>query len=60
MAIYLITNHKKSISSVQLSKDIGVTQKTAWSMLQKLKYLITLQVNNSEFEGTVEADETFV
>jgi transposase-like protein len=37
MAIYLITTHKKGISSVQLGKYIGVTQKTAWFMKHRLK-----------------------
>jgi transposase-like protein len=37
MAIWLITSHKKGISSNQLHKDIGVTQKTAWFMLQRLR-----------------------
>ena len=37
LAIWLITSHKKDISSVQLAKDIGVTQKTAWIMLQRIK-----------------------
>jgi hypothetical protein len=37
MAIWLITSHKKDISSVQLSKDLGVTQKTAWTMLKTIK-----------------------
>ena len=32
-AIYLITSHKKGISSLQLHKDLGLTQKTAWFML---------------------------
>ncbi len=36
-AIYLITSHKKGISSLQLSKDIKVTQKTAWHMLQRIR-----------------------
>ncbi len=39
MAIYFITSHKKGISSLQLSKDIGVTQKTAWFMLHRLRYV---------------------
>src|ERR1700712_903713 len=32
LAIYLITGHKKGISSLQLAKDLNVTQKTAWFM----------------------------
>ena len=38
MAIYLTTSHKKGISSIQLSKDIDVTQKTAWFMLHRLRH----------------------
>ncbi len=60
MAIYFVTNDKKGVSSYQLADNIGVTQKTAWSMLQKLKYLITSQANNSEFEGTTEIDEAYI
>jgi len=37
LAIYLVTSHKKGISSIQLSKDIAVTQKTAWFMLQRIR-----------------------
>lgn len=37
LAIWLATSHKKAISSIQLSKDIGVTQKTAWFMLQRIR-----------------------
>lgn len=37
MAIWLISSHKKGISSVQLSKDIDVTQKTGWFMLQRIR-----------------------
>ena len=29
-AIYLLTGHKKGISSLQLGRDLGITQKTAW------------------------------
>ena len=58
MAIYLITNHKKGISSVQLSKDIGVTQKSAWFMLHRLRH--ANKTNSFEFQGTVEADECYI
>ncbi|ASB96577.1 ISSpo8 transposase [Streptococcus equi subsp. equi] len=37
MAIWLVTSHKRGISSVQLSKEIAVTQKTAWFMLQRIR-----------------------
>lgn len=32
VAIYLMSSHKKGISSIQLAKDLGITQKTAWFM----------------------------
>ena len=37
-AIYIHLSHKKGISSIQLSKDINVTQKTAWYMLSRIRY----------------------
>ncbi len=37
LAIWLFTSHNKDISSVQLSKEIGVTQKTAWFMLLRIR-----------------------
>ena len=37
LAIYIVISHKKGISSLQLSKDIDVTQKTAWFMLQRIR-----------------------
>jgi transposase-like protein len=58
LAMYLIM-HKKGISSVQLAKDIGVTQKTAWFLLHRLRAGLGNEVKTA-FEGTVEIDETFV
>jgi hypothetical protein len=43
LPIYLISAHKKGISSVQLAKDLGVTQKTAWFMLHRIRE--SLKVN---------------
>lgn len=59
MAIWLITSHKKGISSHQLAKDIGVTQKTAWFMLQRMRNCFEIE-NNHELDNEVEVDETFV
>ena len=36
-AMYLVVTSRKGISSLQLAKEIGVTQKTAWFMLQRLR-----------------------
>lgn len=60
MAIWLITSHKKGIASTQLAKDLGVTQKTAWFMLHRLRHAIATQSFNRPLEGEVECDETMV
>jgi transposase-like protein len=57
-SMYLLLTSRKGISSMQLSKEIGITQKSAWFMLQRLReacgdHLETLR-------GIVEIDETFV
>lgn len=59
LAIWLVTSHKKGISSIQLSKDIGTTQKTAWFMLQRIRNCFGFD-NNNDLSNTVEVDETYV
>ncbi|MEX0291038.1 MAG: IS1595 family transposase [Flavobacteriaceae bacterium] len=59
LAIWLVTSHKKGISSIQLSKDIGITQKSAWFMLSRIRQCFGLN-NDDKMEGEVEADETYV
>lgn len=58
-AIYLITSHKKGISSLQLHRDLGVTQKTGWYMLHRVRHSLGLQ-QEEKLTGTIEADETFM
>jgi transposase-like protein len=60
IAVYFISAHKKGISSLQLSKDIGVTQKTAWFMLHRLRVATNTQAFNQPLKNIVEADETYV
>ena len=60
MAIWLVTSHKKGIASTQLAKDIGVTQKSAWFMLHRLRYAAKTQSFNRPLDGDVEVDETYV
>src|SRR5450432_109576 len=58
-AIYLVSSHKKGISSIQLGKDLGIAQKTAWFMLHRIRE--SMKGGNSPLTAKeVEADETFV
>ena len=58
MAMYLISAHKKGISSHQLARDLGVTQKTAWYILHKIRSLYA-QDDSVALEGEVEMDEMY-
>ena len=58
LAISLILNAKKSMSSYQLSRDLDLNQKTAWFMLMRIR---TAMVESGDLlTGIVEADETYV
>ena len=59
IAMYLISSHKKGISSCQLARDIKVTQKTAWYMLQKVRALYA-QKDSEALSGEVECDEVYI
>jgi transposase-like protein/DNA-directed RNA polymerase subunit RPC12/RpoP len=58
-AIYVFSSHKKGISSIQLGKDIGVRQATAWHMLHRLREGMKPKTKKP-LKGMVEADETYV
>lgn len=60
LAIYLITSHKKGISSMQLAKDIKVTQKTAWYMCHRIRHNLSLSKTLEPFTGVVQVDEMYV
>lgn len=61
-AIDKFLSNKKGISSLQLSRDIGVTQKTAWFMLNRIRYNLneTESYLYDKFEGIVQVDETYI
>jgi transposase-like protein len=59
LAIWLVTSHKKGISSLQLGRDLDITQKSAWFMLQRIRNCFGLN-NDDKMEGEIEADETYV
>src|SRR5437867_1428033 len=58
-ALWLLTNCKNGISSYELGRALGVTQKTAWFMLSRLR-LALQSATGGKLEGEVEADETFI
>lgn len=58
LAMYLISCHKKGISSVQLATDISVTQKTAWYILHKVRTLFKQE--DVVLSGVVECDEMYL
>lgn len=59
-AMYLLVTARKGISSMQLAKEIGVTQKSAWFMLQRLREACGNDDDLDKLRGDVEIDETFV
>lgn len=59
IAIWLMTSHKKGVSSLQLAKDLGITQKSAWFVAQRIRQCFCLE-SEPTFDGIVEVDETFV
>lgn len=58
IAIYLLTNSKKGISSISLAEQVGVTQKTAWYMDMRIRE--ALKQNKGKLIGVVEVDETYL
>jgi len=57
-AMYLLVTARKGISSLQLSKEIGIRQASAWFMLQRLREACGKDLK--KLHGQVEIDETFV
>lgn len=59
LAIWIVTSHKKGISSLQLGRDLDITQKSAWFMLQRIRNCFGIE-NDNQLDNEVEADETYV
>src|SRR5256885_1884428 len=58
IAIYLLSTTSKGISSVQLAKHVGVTQKTGWFMDHRIR--AAMKQNKGQLFGTIEVDETHI
>lgn len=57
-AFYLVCSAKKGISALQLSRDLGLSYKSAWYMGQRIRY--ALASDTDMLKGIVEVDETYV
>ena len=58
--VWLIVNCKNGISSWEISRDLGVTQKTAWFMLHRVRLAMQDDFSGGMLGGEVEVDETFI
>jgi transposase-like protein len=58
-AVWLITNAKNGISSYELARALGITQKSAWFMLHRIR-LAMQDEDGGKLNGTVEVDETYI
>ena len=59
-AAWLIANNRNGISSWELSRALGVTQKTAWFMLHRVRLAMQDDLTGGSLGGEVEVDETFI
>jgi len=59
IAIWMIANCKNGVSSYEIHRAIGITQKSAWFLLQRIR--LAMQTGSFEkMSGAVEIDETYV
>ena len=58
IAIYLMNTGLKGVSSMKLHRDLGITQKSAWHMLHRIRK--SWETSNDIFTNEVEVDETYV
>lgn len=60
LAFHLLCSSKKGFSALQLSRNLGVSLKTAWHMAHRIRFAMTEPAFTTQLTGTVEADETYV
>ena len=59
-AIYLAATNLKSVSSMKLHRDLGITQKSAWFLAHRIRRSWRMEPDADQFDGPVEVDETYV
>src|SRR6266853_2382538 len=59
VALWLLVNCKNGISSMEIARDLGITQKSAWFMAHRLRFALH-HGSFDKLSGEVEVDETFI
>lgn len=59
-AMWLLVNCKNGISSYEVSRDLGVSQKSAWHMMHRIRLATQDERSGGKLSGQVEIDETFI
>jgi transposase-like protein len=60
MAVWMVANCRNGVSSYEVARDLGVTQKTAWFMLHRIRLAMQDKNTGGKLGGEVEVDETFI
>ena len=60
LAIYLLTQRKKSTSALQLSREISVNYNTAWKLKHKLMQVMMERQQNQKLSGRIEIDDAYI
>ena len=59
IGIYICLTSLKSVSSMKLRRDLKIGQKAAWFMLHRIREAWSVEIDDSDFQGPVEADESY-
>jgi len=59
-AIWMISNCRNGVSSYEVSRNLGITQKSAWFMLHRIRLAMEMGSIEKPLSGIIEADETFI
>ena len=59
-AIWMQTNMKNGVSSWEIHRSLGITQKCAWHMLHRIRLAMQVEQTSGKLSGEIEVDETFI
>ena len=59
-AMWMMVNAKNGVSSYEIARNLGVTQKTAWFMMHRLRLVLQKGSMDRKLMGEVEVDETYI